>query len=324
MIQKKSTDRIASSFSSHSRFQHTGFAVLVVLLATMFLPVAHSNDDRAGQINFNRDIRPILSENCYACHGPDAQNRKGELRLDTKAGAFSAPKGYPVIVPGKPEESELYHRITTDNDEERMPLAESGKTLNQEQIEHLTRWIREGAPWEEHWSFVPLTRPTPPVVKNQDKVKNPIDNFILARLEAEGLAPSEEADKRTLIRRAALDLTGLPPTRLEIREFLADNSPDAYEKLVDRLLAKPQYGEHRARFWLDIARYGDTHGLHLDNYREIWPYRNWVIDAFNKNMPYDQFTIEQLAGDLLPEPTLELGTNSLRPRLGGLRTARRL
>ena len=186
-----------------------------------------------------------------------------------------------------------------------MPPAGFNKTLTPVQIEAITQWIREGAKWEEHWAFTTPVRPTPPEVKNGDWVRNPIDAFILSRLEKEDLQPANEADKRTLIRRLSLDLTGLPPTREEIHQFLADDSPEAYEKVIDAFMAKPEYGEHFARFWLDVARYGDTHGLHLDNYREMWPYRDWVIAAFNKNMPFDQFTTEQLAGDLLPEPTLE-------------------
>lgn len=276
-------------------------------LCFVVLPIASAAQDDAvsRDIAYNLDIRPILADNCYACHGPDEKSRQAALRLDTKAGAFSEPSGYPVIVPGKPAESELHLRITSNDDTYRMPPADFNKTLTLEQIEAVTQWIREGAAWEEHWAFTTPSRPTPPTVKNADWGRNPIDAFILSRLEKEGLNPAQEADKRTLIRRVSFDLTGLPPTREEVHQFLADDSPDAYEKLIDAFMAKPEYGEHMARFWLDVARYGDTHGLHLDNYREMWPYRDWVIEAFNKNMPFDQFTIEQLAGDLLPEPTLE-------------------
>ena len=279
---------------------------LIVTLVCFCLAVLASADHHEtpqASINYNLDIRPILADNCFACHGPDAKTRQAGLRLDTKAGAFSEPSGYPVIVPGKPEESELHLRIVSDDDTYRMPPAAFNKTLTPEQIEAVTQWIREGAKWEEHWAFTTPIRPTPPTVKNKDWVRNPIDAFILSRLEKEGLTPASEADKRTLIRRLSLDLTGLPPTREEVHQFLADDSPDAYEKLIDTFMAKPEYGEHLGRFWLDVARYGDTHGLHLDNYREMWPYRDWVINAFNKNMPFDQFTTEQLAGDLLPEPT---------------------
>ena len=266
---------------------------------------AEESQPTQATVNYNLDVRPILADNCFACHGPDAKTREADLRLDTKAGAFSEPSGYPVIVPGKPEESELHLRIASNDDFYRMPPAGFNKTLTPEQIEVITQWIREGAKWEEHWAFTTPVRPTPPDVKDQDWIRNPIDAFILSRLEKEGLSPANEADKRTLIRRLSFDLTGLPPTREEIHQFLADDSPDAYEKVIEAFMAKPEYGEHLARFWLDVARYGDTHGLHLDNYREMWPYRDWVIEAFKKNMPFDQFTIEQLAGDLLPEPTLD-------------------
>ena len=304
-IIKKSTETIAYTTKCHCQFQYVGVVMLVALLMSLFLPITYSSESKENPLDFNRDIRPILSENCFACHGPDAKQRQADLRLDTKAGAFSSPNGYPVIIPGNPEESELYLRITSDDTGYRMPPEAFGKTLTAQQIKSLNRWIKDGAEWQEHWAFVPPTHPKPPKVKKQGWVRNAIDNFILARLEAEGLRPSEPVDKRTLIRRVSLDLIGLPSTRAEIKEFLTDDSPDAYEKLVDRLLAKPQYGEHIGRFWLDVARYGDTHGLHLDNYREMWVYRDWVIDAFNKNMPFDQFTIEQLAGDLFPEPTLQ-------------------
>ena len=278
-----------------------------ICLCFVVLPIASAAQEDAvnGSTNYNLDIRPILADNCYACHGPDEKSRQAGLRLDTKAGVFSEPSGYPVIVPGKPEESELHLRIISNDDTYRMPPADFNKTLTPAQIEVVTQWIREGATWEEHWAFTTPNRPTLPTVKNTDWARNPIDAFILSRLEKEGLTPASEADKRTLIRRVSFDLTGLPPTREEVHQFLADDSPDAYEKLIDAFMAKPEYGEHMARFWLDVARYGDTHGLHLDNYREMWPYRDWVINAFNANMPFDQFTIEQLAGDLLPEPTLE-------------------
>lgn len=282
--------------------------LLTLVYCLAILPMASAEPGRQPaqtELNYNLDIRPILADNCYACHGPDEKARQAELRLDTKAGAFSEPSGYPIIVAGNPDESELYRRITSNEDNYRMPPADFNKTLTPAQVEAITQWIRAGATWEEHWAFTTPTRPTTPAVKDAAWVRNPIDAFILARLEAQGLTPAQEADKRTLIRRLSFDLTGLPPTREEVHQFLTDESPEAYEKLIDAFMAKPEYGEHQARFWLDAARYGDTHGLHLDNYREMWPYRDWVIDAFNANMPFDQFTIEQLAGDLLPEPTLE-------------------
>ena len=257
---------------------------------------------RAGEaISFNRDIRPILAENCFACHGPDRAARKSDVRLDRREDAIKAE----VLVPGRPDESEMIVRVFADAKDGLMPPPESHKRLTQQQKELLRRWVAEGAKYEPHWSFIAPTRVALPAVNDARWARNPIDRFILARLEAAGLEPAPEADRETLLRRVALDLTGLPPTRQESELFLADSSPDAYEKLVDRLLASPHWGEHRARYWLDAARYADTHGLHFDNYREMWSYRDWVIEAFNRNMPFDQFTIEQLAGDLVPNPTME-------------------
>ena len=257
-----------------------------------------------AKIDFNRDIRPILSDNCYACHGPDESHREGGFRLDRKDSAFGkADSDSVVIVPGKPEASELIVRIVTDDVDLRMPPADSTKSLSEDQIDLLKRWVEQGATWQEHWAFIPPVKREPPTVSRADWVRNPIDSFILKRLDDEGLKPSPTASKESLIRRVTLDLTGLPPTLDEVDVFLNDNSEDAYAKVVDRLLRSERYGEHMARYWLDAARYGDTHGLHLDNYREMWPYRDWVVRAFNQNMPYDQFTIEQLAGDLLPNAT---------------------
>lgn len=255
-----------------------------------------------GPVRYNRDIRPILSDNCLSCHGPDSANRKADLRLDTPAGLFEGEA--PVVVKGKPEQSELIARINAGG-RGLMPPPKSHKKLTPEQKSLLTRWIAEGAVWEPHWSLVKPARPALPEVKKKDWVRNPIDRFILAQLETLGLEPRAEADRRTLIRRVTFDLTGLPPTPAEVEAFVKDSAPDAYEKVVDRLLASKHYGEHRARFWLDAARYADTHGLHVDNYREMWPYRDWVIEAFNSNLSFDRFTLEQLAGDLLPEPTLD-------------------
>ena len=257
-----------------------------------------------AKIDFNRDIRPILSDNCYACHGPDESHREGGFRLDRKDSAFGkADSDSVVIVPGKPEASELIVRIVTDDVDLRMPPADSTKSLSEDQIDLLKRWVEQGATWQEHWAFIPPVKREPPTVSRADWVRNPIDSFILKRLDYEWLKPSPTASKESLIRRVTLDLTGLPPTLDEVDVFLNDNSEDAYAKVVDRLLRSERYGEHMARYWLDAARYGDTHGLHLDNYREMWPYRDWVVRAFNQNMPYDQFTIEQLAGDLLPNAT---------------------
>lgn len=281
---------------------------LVLALGVECTSAGEESTPAKGQppVNYNRDIRPLLSNTCYTCHGPDEAERQAGLRLDRRDVAFAElDSGATAIVPGDSAASELYRRITSDDPWSRMPPEDHEKQLTPEQIESIRLWIDQGAPWGEHWSFIPPERPTLPEVQADDWPRHPIDRFVLRRLEEEGLRPSPEADKVTLLRRVTFDLTGLPPTPDEIDAFLADSSPEAYERVVDRLLASRRYGEHMARFWLDAARYGDTHGLHLDNERVIWPYRNWVIDAFNANMPFDQFTIEQLAGDLLPEPTLD-------------------
>ena len=258
-----------------------------------------------GAVDFQRQIRPILSENCFLCHGPDQGTRMANLRLDLHDGAFAKRKNGMVIVPGKPDESLLIKRVFAEKPAMRMPPLSIHRTLTQEQKDLLKKWIEQGAEWKEHWAFIAPEKAALPAIKNVRWVHNPIDQFILAKLESKGLEPAPEADRNTLIRRVTLDLTGLPPTPAEVDAFLSDRSPDAYTKLVDRLLASPRYGEHRARYWLDAARYADTQGLHIDNYREMWPYRDWVIAAFNRNMPFDQFTVEQLAGDLLPNATLD-------------------
>ncbi|MFO0845071.1 MAG: PSD1 and planctomycete cytochrome C domain-containing protein [Gemmataceae bacterium] len=254
-----------------------------------------------GQLDYNRDVRPILRDACFACHGPDAKQRKADLRLDQRDAAVR----HGALVPGKSGESEVYQRLVTDEKAKRMPPAKFGKSLSPDQVATLKRWIDEGASYAEHWAYVPPRRPALPTVQDAAWPRNAIDRFVLARLEREGLSPSPLADKVTLIRRVTLDLTGLPPTPAEVDAFLADHSPTAYEKVVDRLLRSARYGEHMARYWLDLARFGDTHGLHLDNYREMWPYRDWVINALNKNLPYDRFVTKQLAGDLLPGGTTD-------------------
>lgn len=258
----------------------------------------------APKVDFQREVRPILSDGCFLCHGPDKSTRMVNLRLDIKEGMLAARKMGQVVVPGNAKKSLLYQRITATG-ARKMPPEYSHKILTPAQIETLRRWIDEGAEWKEHWAYRAPSRPAEPQVRQAGWVRNPIDRFVLAKLEERGLRPANEATRGTLIRRVSLDLTGLPPTVDEIERFVADTSADAYEKLVDRLMASPRWGEHRGRYWLDAARYGDTHGIHIDNYRDIWPYRDWVINAFNKNMPFDRFTIEQLAGDLLSEPTLE-------------------
>jgi hypothetical protein len=256
-------------------------------------------------VDFSREIRPILFEYCVKCHGPDQLDRQAGLRLDTKEGALAKlESGGFAIVPGDSASSKLYQRITTDFDE-RMPPPDFGKTLSQDQIQRLKRWIDEGAAWDNHWAYLAPIRPRLPQVSNSAWPRNAIDNFIFARLESEGLSPAAQADPARLIRRLTLDVTGLPPTPEETDAFLADQSADAYEKLVDRLLSSPRYGERMALQWLDLARYADTHGYHGDSHRDMWRWREWVIDAMNDNLPFDQFTIWQLAGDLLPDATLE-------------------
>ncbi len=231
----------------------------------------------AAAVDFDRDIRPILSNNCFKCHGPDAGERKADLRLDTKAGALARLEDHFAIVPGKPDESELLRRITTADADERMPPADSGKTLTPEQIELVKRWIAEGAAWGTHWAFVAPQRPQVPPTQLHAWPRTGIDSFILARLEQAGLAPSPEADRVTLLRRLSLDLVGLPPTIEEVDAFLADRSPDAYERQVERLLASPHYGERWGRWWLDAARYADSDGYEKDKPRFVWFYRDWVV-----------------------------------------------
>ncbi len=257
-------------------------------------------------VDFQREVRPLLSNSCFTCHGFDAQARMADLRLDTREGAFASRKSGALIVPGNPQASLLYQRIAAASPAKRMPPAYSHKAaLTAAQQDTIKRWIAEGAAWKEHWSYIAPSRPAPPAVRNTAWIRTPVDAFVLARLESAGLTPAAEADRRTLARRVTLDLTGLPPTPAEVEAFVKDVSADAYNKLVDRLLASPHYGEHRGRYWLDAARYADTHGIHNDNYREMWPYRDWVIAAFNRNMPFDQFTIDQIAGDLMPNRTID-------------------
>lgn len=255
----------------------------------------------AEEIRFNEQIRPILAENCLACHGPDPAARQADLRLDTEEGAI--PSG--AIEPGNASESELVARIQTDDPELVMPPPDSHKRLTEQEKQLLVKWINEGAEWEKHWSFIAPTRPTPPDAGDHAWPRNAIDYFVLARLKSKGLAPNPRASTHTLARRTALDLTGLPPTDDQLRSFLGASAEDAFSDFVDLLLESSHAGEHRARYWLDAARYGDTHGMHVDNYREMWPYRDWVINAFNRNMPFDQFVVEQIAGDLLPNRTLD-------------------
>jgi len=261
------------------------------------LLLAGSSRGLADDIRFNRDIRPILSEKCLLCHGPDANHRKADLRLDVEESATES-----AIVPGKPDESELVARITADDADLKMPPEKSGKQLTKAEVQLLREWIAQGAEFEAHWSFIPPKRPGVPELGSK-KVPGPIDTFVMRRLIKEGIEPAELADRYTLIRRASLDLTGLPPSVEEVRAFVADTSPDAWEKVIDRLLKSDRYGEHMARYWLDAARYADTNGYQYDLEREQWVWRDWVVHAFNSNMPFDQFTVEQIAGDLLPAAT---------------------
>lgn len=256
-----------------------------------------------SRVEFNRDIRPILSENCLHCHGPDSATREAELRLDDAQDVLKARDGYHIINLKQPADSALLKRLLTNDADLKMPPADSGKEISPQEIALIKRWIEQGAAYQDHWSFIKPRRPELPNVKQKNWVQIPFDQLVLARLEHELLKPTPRASKITLCRRLSLDLTGLPPTLAELDAFLKDDSPKAYEKLVDRLLSSPHYGEHRARYWLDAARYADTSGYFTDEEWQMWRWRDWVINAFNKNMPFDQFTVEQLAGDLLPKPT---------------------
>ena len=271
------------------------FPVYFGLLILLFNSATVLSD---ADVEYDRDIRSILSDNCFDCHGPDAANRKADLRLDTEDFISE------IVAPGQPDLSDLFLRITDSDDSERMPPLDSGRDLSSAEVATLKRWIEQGAPWKKHWSFIPPKRPPLPALKNGVWSSGAIDQFVLAKLRLSGLQPSPQADKETLLRRVSFDLTGLSPSLVEIDAFIADSSPRAFEKVVDRLLASPRYGERMALNWLDASRYADSHGYSLDRRRVMWPWRDWVIEAFNKNLSYDQFVIEQLAGDLLPEPTL--------------------
>jgi hypothetical protein len=290
--------RRTSASHSSARGGRTVIALAVLpLCLTIFLSAADKS------VTFNRDIRPILADNCFHCHGFDPRRRKAELRLDTREGATAVNDGAQAILPGDPSASEAWKRIHSNDPEKMMPPPESGKRLTAEQTATFEKWIREGAAYERHWAFEPPQTSAPPAVKDAAWPRNEIDRFILAALEQKGITPSPEASRETLIRRLSLDLTGLPPTIEEVDAFLADTAPDACERMAGRLLDSPHFGEQMAQPWLDVARYGDTHGLHLDNERGMWAYRDWVIRAFNDNLPFDQFTVWQLAGDLLTSPT---------------------
>ncbi|WP_437186353.1 DUF1553 domain-containing protein [Planctomicrobium sp. SH668] len=276
---------------------------LLAIAAFCLVSSLHANAD--DTIDFNQHVRPILSANCFACHGFDAKSRQADLRLDIADGAYAERNGTVAVKPHDLAASLIWERINSSDPEQVMPPTSFHAALSDADKEVIRKWIEQGAAYQKHWAFEPPVAGEVPAVQNEAWVKNDIDRFILAKLEEKGLTPQPEADRPTLIRRVSFALTGLPPAPAEVRRFLDDQSADAYEKMVERYLSSPQYGEEMARHWLDLARYADTHGLHLDNEREMWAYRDWVIEAFNSKMPFDQFTIEQLAGDLLPNPTKE-------------------
>lgn len=279
------------------------FGLLLCWIVTVCVnaAIAMEPNPRTGMVQYNRDIRPILNDQCFACHGPDVNKRAADLRLDVRENAIEKK----AVVPGKPDESTMLQRILSTDEDEVMPPPSSHKSLTREQKEILRMWIAEGAEYQGHWAYIAPIKPELPQIRNGGWVRNPIDRFVLAELERRGVEPNPEADLRSLIRRVCLDLTGLPPTPEEVERVLMDPTPERYENYVEELLSRQEWGEHRGRYWLDYARYADTHGIHFDNYREMWSFREWVIKAFNRNIPFDQFTIEQLAGDLLPNATLE-------------------
>jgi len=289
---------------------------LPLFLLLLAAPLAGARDAALpDRVEFNRDVRPILSDNCFKCHGFDKKHREGDRRLDTREGALAENDGVRAVVPGKLGESDAHVRIHSADKDEQMPPPDSGKKLTPRQIAILDKWIEQGAEYQPHWAYLAPARPVVPPVTDAAFGKNPIDALVWARQQTLGFAPSAEADRPTLIRRVSLDLIGLPPTPAEVEAFVADQSPEAYEKLVDRLLASPAYGERMAIGWLDVVRYADTIGYHSDTARNVWPYRDYVIRAFNENKPFDRFTIEQLAGDLLPGATREQKVASAYNRL---------
>lgn len=276
-----------------------------MLTATLLLSLSSFAQSEQEPVSFQREVLPILSDRCFACHGPDAEARDSDLRFDQRASVFGDLGGYAAVVPHDPDASELIDRITTRFEADRMPPVDSNLSLSETEIETLRRWIAEGANWEEHWAFVPPVRPALPVVEQANWPARDLDHFVLARMEAEGLAPNLAADPAALLRRVTLDLTGLPPTLSELDAFLADPSEAAYAAVVERLLASPRYGERMAWEWLDAARYADTDGFQGDPTRQMWPWRDWLVDQLNANTPFDQLSLEMLAGDLLPKATPE-------------------
>ncbi len=279
---------------------------LVVAAIGLFEGCSSNDKGRSNAVSYNFDIRPILSDNCYACHGRDDNARKAELRLDTPGGALKALKDHKdrfAIVPGKPEESEVIKKITATEADERMPPPESHRSLTMEQINLIADWIKQGAPFEKHWAFIPPAKSELPKLNLQSWPRNEIDHFILDKMERVGLSPNKRARKDHLLRRVSFDLTGLPPSIEMQRKFEVDGSPEAYEIIVDELMASRHYGEKMSVHWLDLARYADSYGYQDDGLRTMWPWRDWVIHAFNENYPYDRFITWQLAGDLIPNKT---------------------
>jgi len=277
--------------------------VSIQLLLLLVLGLVHTESLVAQTVDFDRDIRPIFSNHCYACHGPDAETREADLRLDVQASLFAV-RDEPLITPGDVQNSQLIHRITSKDDAEQMPPADFLKPLSADQISLLQRWVKQGAQWKDHWAWTAPQRPSIPVVKHLF-IRNDIDRFVLAKLKDKKVKPSKRADRITLIRRLYFDLTGLPPTFSQVQAFVENTSSSAYQELVTQLLAQPQFGERMAMYWLDVVRYADSNGYHADKTRQVSPYRDYVIEAFNSNKPYDEFVREQLAGDLIPNATIE-------------------
>ena len=274
---------------------------MLAALSLITLPDQFTQAEIPEKLSFNTHVRPILSDKCFACHGFDSKKRQAELRLDTLEGATAVVEGVAAIVPGQLDKSQLWQRVNSTDPDDIMPPPSSHKKLTDDEKEILRRWIEQGAPYQKHWAFESIQPVAPPASPSA----NPIDAFVAARLASAQLKLAPPAEKEILVRRVAFALTGLPPTIEQVDAYMGDASMDAYDKMVDRFLDSQHFGEEMARHWLDVARYADTHGMHLDNERQTWAYRDWVIGSFNRNMPFDQFTIEQLAGDLLPNPTYE-------------------
>ncbi len=286
-----------------------GFSLIWFVFSGILLSSCQRNNSISlsqDSVDYNIHIRPILSDRCFKCHGPDANMRKANLRLDTREGAMAALKDNPnahVIVPGDADQSEVFRRVSSNDTSEVMPPPKSNLSLTKSEITLIRKWIEQGAKYKPHWAFIPPIQSDFPAIKRSEWISNEIDYFILERLEASGLHPNEPADRERLLKRASLDITGLPPSLEMQKRFLEDKSDAAYGNIIDELLAQPQFGERMAVYWMDVARYADSHGYQDDGLRTMWPWRDWVIYAFNKNYAYDQFVTWQLAGDLLPNPT---------------------